>query len=72
MPVTLRSKDRPAAVVLVAKWCLSRGERVTIIVPSPAGADALRPQFSDEELGKITFSRPDAASGPPGPSSRAP
>jgi hypothetical protein len=65
MSVTLRSKDRGAAVVLVAKWCLSRGEQVTIIVPSLASVDKLRAQFRMEELVSITFSVLSGATGQP-------
>ena len=55
MPVTLRSDDRRAAMLMVARSCISRGEVVTILVPSHACADELRPRFSNEELKSVRF-----------------
>jgi hypothetical protein len=72
MAVTLRSKDRMASVVLVAKWCVSRGEQVTIVVPSLADVDPLRAQFGNDELVRITFSMTGDATREPAVSSREP
>jgi hypothetical protein len=56
MPVTLQSNHPRAAMVMVAKSCISRGEEVTIIVSSQASADELRLQFDADELQSVKFS----------------
>jgi hypothetical protein len=56
MPVTLRRGRSNAAAVMIAKWCLSRGEKVTLIVPTDTSAAELSSQFTREELASVTFS----------------
>jgi hypothetical protein len=56
MPVTVRNYRSEAALVMVAKWCLARGEKVTLAMATRAAAERVRSSFSEEELQKIAFS----------------
>jgi hypothetical protein len=55
MPVARWSEHRRAATIMVARSCIAGGEVVTILVPTEACADELRPRFSEEELKSLRF-----------------